>query len=197
MYFEIDPRAIALLDESISALLPDDYAVAADPSFRIKPRSPFKGMPSEVLKEQMEFDYRPEDLQKYYDKINRPGPKLPLAYEEPAEYYMDPRIGQLMATTSSETPYGGAPGRPLTPEEIERLKGPKERTPPPPGFREQYLPKADNTSFFLDQFLAENQGPSTPVKYYPDANKGLGGYLPNRGAGYPANVRPKGQQFFI
>ena len=57
MYFEIDPRAIALLDESISALLPDDYAVAAD------------------------------------------------------------------------TPYGGAPGRPLTPEEIERLKGPKERTP--------------------------------------------------------------------
>ena len=125
MYFEINPRAIALLDESISALLPDDYAVAAD------------------------------------------------------------------------TPYGGAPGRPLTPEEIERLKGPKERTPPPPGFREQYLPKDDNTSFLIDQFLAENQGPSTPVKYYPDANKGLGGYLPNRGAGYPANVRPKGQQFFI
>jgi hypothetical protein len=46
-----------------------------------------------------------------------------------------------------------------------------------------------------NSFLAENQGPSTPVKYYPDANKGQGGYLPNRGAGYPANVRPKGQRF--
>jgi hypothetical protein len=101
MYSEVDPRAVALLEESISAFLPDDYAVAADPSFRIKPRNPFKGMPSEVLKEQMEFDYRPEDLQKYYDKINRPGPKLPLAYEEPAEYYMDPRTGHLMATIPS------------------------------------------------------------------------------------------------
>lgn len=48
---------------------------------------------------------------------------------------------------------------------------------------------------FSSIFLAENQGPSTPIKYYPDANKGQGGYLPNRGAGYPANVRPKGQQF--
>jgi hypothetical protein len=101
MYSEVDPRAVALLEESISAFLPDDYAVAADPSFRIKPRNPFKGMPSDVLKDQMEFDYRPEDLQKYYDKINRPGPKLPLAYEEPAEYYMDPRTGQLMATIPS------------------------------------------------------------------------------------------------
>ena len=47
--------------------------------------------------------------------------------------------------------YGGSPLKPLTPEELERLKGPKP-TPPPPGFREQYLPKAD-TTFFIDQFL--------------------------------------------
>jgi len=47
---------------------------------------------------------------------------------------------------------------------------------------------------FSNPLLAENQGPSTPVKYYPDANKGQGGYLPNRGADYPANVHPKGQQ---
>lgn len=60
-------------------------------------------------------------------------------------------------------------------------------------FEGQNINTFQNT--FSNPFLAENQGPSTPVKYYPDANKGQGGYLPNRGAGYPANVRPKGQQF--
>ena len=51
---------------------------------------------------------------------------------------------------------------------------------------------------FPNSFLAENQGPSTPVKaYYPPAdNPGAPIMInPNRGAGYPANVRPKGQRF--
>jgi len=38
---------------------------------------------------------------------------------------------------------------------------------------------------------ALNQGPSTPVKYYPDLNQGQGGYMPHMGGTYPANVRPK------
>jgi len=36
-----------------------------------------------------------------------------------------------------------------------------------------------------------NQGPSTPIKYYPDANSGRGGYLQNTGAGRPGTVRLK------
>tara|TARA_R100001443_G_scaffold89246_1_gene95747 strand:+ start:168 stop:797 length:630 start_codon:yes stop_codon:yes gene_type:complete len=38
---------------------------------------------------------------------------------------------------------------------------------------------------------AMNQGPSTPIKYYPDLNQGQGGYMPHMGGTYPANVRPK------
>jgi len=38
-----------------------------------------------------------------------------------------------------------------------------------------------------------NQGPSTPIKYYPDANSGKGGYLQNTGAGRPGKVRLKPQ----
>lgn len=49
-----------------------------------------------------------------------------------------------------------------------------------------------NFAGFTDQLQAQNQGPSTPVKYYPDAFGGQGGILPNRGAAGPANVRPKG-----
>lgn len=41
-----------------------------------------------------------------------------------------------------------------------------------------------------------NQGPSTPIKYYPDANSGKGGFLQNTGAGRPGNVRPKGTAAF-
>lgn len=37
--------------------------------------------------------------------------------------------------------------------------------------------------------LAQNQGPSTPVKY----DEGMGGFVPNQGAGRPANIRYKGQ----
>jgi len=44
----------------------------------------------------------------------------------------------------------------------------------------------------FEALLAQNQGPSTPVKYYPDAFGGQGGILPNRGAAGPGNVRPKG-----
>ena len=36
-----------------------------------------------------------------------------------------------------------------------------------------------------------NQGPSSPIKYYPDANSGKGGYMPNTGAGRPGKVRLK------
>lgn len=39
--------------------------------------------------------------------------------------------------------------------------------------------------------LAQNQGPSSPIKYYEDLNKGKGGYAPDPGAGRPGNVRLK------
>ena len=43
----------------------------------------------------------------------------------------------------------------------------------------------------FESLLAQNQGPSSPVKYYPDANQGQGGYFPNTGAGRLGQVRPK------
>lgn len=52
---------------------------AGGPSFNIGPRSPFKGMPQEELNKLKEWDQRPQDLQKYYERINAPGPKLPFA----------------------------------------------------------------------------------------------------------------------
>ena len=36
--------------------------------------------------------------------------------------------------------------------------------------------------------IAANQGPSTPIKYYPDTGR----FLPNRGGAGPGNIRPKG-----
>lgn len=53
--------------------------LAGSPSFDIGPRSPFKGMSQEQLNKLKEWDQRPGDLQKYYEKINAPGPKLPFA----------------------------------------------------------------------------------------------------------------------
>ena len=41
-----------------------------------------------------------------------------------------------------------------------------------------------------------NQGPSSPIKYYPAANSGKGGYLIIPGAGRPGKVRPKGTAAF-
>jgi len=55
--------------------------MAGTPSFTIGPRSPFKGMPQEELNKLKEWDQRPGDLQKYYEKLNAPGPKLPFAYQ--------------------------------------------------------------------------------------------------------------------
>lgn len=43
----------------------------------------------------------------------------------------------------------------------------------------------------FETLLAQNQGPSSPIKYYEDLNKGKGGYAPDPGAGRPGNVRLK------
>jgi len=54
--------------------------LASDPSFKIGPRSPFKGMSQKELEDLKKFDDRPGDLQEYYNNINSPGAQLfPLA----------------------------------------------------------------------------------------------------------------------
>jgi hypothetical protein len=80
MYETSEDRTRALLDSYIGEL------IAQDPSFKIGPRNPFKGMSPQDLQRGKDFDYQPDELQKYYDRINRPGPKLPLAYlrDDPA-----------------------------------------------------------------------------------------------------------------
>ena len=80
MYDTSEDRTRALLDSYIGEL------IAQDPSFKIGPRNPFRGMSPQDLQRGKDFDYQPDELQKYYDRINRPGPKLPLAYlrDDPA-----------------------------------------------------------------------------------------------------------------
>ena len=78
----------------------------------------------------------------------------------------------------------GEPGRPGVPS------APKDGRPLLPG--EKPFPKIFAAQPFLDNFLtAQNQGPSSPIKYYPDANSGSGGFLFNSGAGRLGNVRMK------
>jgi len=78
----------------------------------------------------------------------------------------------------------GEPGRPGVPS------APKDGRPLLPG--EKPYPKIFAALPFLDNFLtAQNQGPSSPIKYYPDANSGSGGFLFNSGAGRIGDVRMK------
>jgi hypothetical protein len=85
--------------------------MAGSPSFQIGPRSPFKGMSREQLEELKKFDDRPQDLQQYYDRINNPGPQLPMAYGssnlpgaignmggmQNAQFFGGPQLGQMPA----------------------------------------------------------------------------------------------------
>ena len=52
-------------------------------------------------------------------------------------------------------------------------------------------PQASAIPFLNDFLTAQNQGPSSPIKYYPDANSGSGGFLFNSGAGRIGDVRMK------
>ena len=59
----------------------------------------------------------------------------------------------------------------------------------------QNIPGAPGNLLADFNFLAQNQGPSTPVRYYPDANNEKGGFLPDFGAGRINNVRYKKDPF--
>ena len=96
-----------------------ENSLAGSPSFEIGPRSPFKGMSREQLEELKKFDDRPEDLQRYYDRINAPGPRLPLAGIpgssnlpgaignmggiQNAQFFGGPQLGQLPAGFVNKT----------------------------------------------------------------------------------------------
>ena len=84
----------------------------------------------------------------------------------------------------------GGPGLPGEPGVPGVPSAPKDGRPLLPG--EKPFPKIFAAQPFLDNFLtAQNQGPSSPIKYYPDANSGSGGFLFNSGAGRIGNVRMK------
>ena len=54
--------------------------LAADPSFKINAPNRFKNMPQSELDKLKNWDYDPNSLQQYYERINRPGAQLfPLA----------------------------------------------------------------------------------------------------------------------
>ena len=68
-------------------------------------------MSREQLEELKKFDDRPQDLQRYYDRINNPGPQLPMAYGssnlpgaignmggmQNAQFFGGPQLGQMPA----------------------------------------------------------------------------------------------------
>jgi len=54
-------------------------------------------------------------------------------------------------------------------------------------------PLVQETMISGSPLQAANQGPSTPVKY----DESMGGFVPNPGAGRPANVRYKGTTFGV
>ena len=95
-------------------------------------------------------------------------------------HWVPPKIDML----GSGVGLPGEPGRPGVPS------APKDGRPLLPG--EKPFPKIFAAQPFLDNFLtAQNQGPSSPIKYYPDANSGSGGFLFNSGAGRIGDVRMK------
>lgn len=64
-----------------------------------------------------------------------------------------------------------------------------------PGYVPPKIPTGPELKRRIDNFrqryghlLVQNQGPSSPVKY----DEGMGGFVPNQGAGRPANIRYKG-----
>ena len=73
----------------------------------------------------------------------------------------------------------------------EKLKDHDDKQlPPPQGFPDPTKDPDAYQDFDLSKLdgtqIALNQGPSTPIKYYPGM-----GYAPNMGGGRPGNVRPK------
>lgn len=85
---------------------------AGSPSFKIGPRNPFKGMPREQLEELKKFDDRPQDLQQYYDRINNPGPQLPLA-GIPGSSNLPGAIGNMGGLANAGMFYGPQYGQAL------------------------------------------------------------------------------------
>jgi hypothetical protein len=76
-------------------------ALAGNPSFNIGPRNPFRGMTREDLEQLKNFDDRPQDLQKYYEKINAPGPRLPFAML-PGSSNLPNAIGNMAGLANSQ-----------------------------------------------------------------------------------------------
>jgi hypothetical protein len=80
--------------------------LAGSPSFQIGPRSPFKGMSREALEELKQFDDRPQDLQRYYEQQNNPGPRLfPLA-GIPGSSNLPGAVGNMQGMVNAQF-YGG------------------------------------------------------------------------------------------
>jgi len=87
--------------------------MASDPSFKIGPRSPFKGMPREQLEELKKFDDRPQDLEDYYRRLNAPGPQpFPLA-GIPGSSNLPGAIGNMGGLANAGLFYGPQYGQAL------------------------------------------------------------------------------------
>lgn len=81
--------------------------------------------------------------------------------------------------------YGLAVSPKMFRSEMERLyPGHNER-------RQNAVPNLLRKFGLASDLQAANQGPSTPVKY----DESMGGFVPNQGAGRPANIRYKGNVF--
>ena len=93
------------------------------------------------------------------------GPLVSQSFQIPVDID-DPSIDRLLEWKRQQPGYT-PPQIPSGPELRERINN----------FRQRY-----------SHLLSANQGPSSPVKY----DENMGGFVPNQGAGRPANIRYKG-----
>ena len=119
-------------------------------------------------------------------------------------------VGGLGADDGDELAWGGKKpkGPPTTKTRNGALDATKASTGmypdmTPEKFKEKYgmsyndylnLPQAGQRQSSTDSGtqIAMNQGPSSPIKYYPDSDR----YLPDRGGAGPGKIRPKGPAAF-
>jgi hypothetical protein len=78
----------------------------------------------------------------------------------------------LRSYISSQNPYGGSPGRPLTEKELDRLN-PKDTSPPPPGFFDELRRQMGSTG--VKQASSPSFDLTTPINS-PIIDRELGDY---------------------
>lgn len=91
-------------------------------------------------------------IQENIRRIQQQNPNVFGAPSANSLFFQGPQLGQAAPGQTAQPSYGGAPNRQLTEEEKSRLM--QRGTPPPAGFREQYLPQAGIPGGFQGKYVS-------------------------------------------